>query len=556
MRSIRRPEAGAVAAAITTAIMLVTACAGEDRTTGACTACGTAVVAAVGEPQALLPPLVYETVARDISDRVFERLAELTPGGAPIDTAAYRPALAARWTRVDSLTWRFHLRPGARWHDGRPVTAADVVFSFDAYADSLLDAPARASIAGRVRAEAVDSATVVVRFTGPSPEQLFDAAWHVRVIPKHIWEAVPRAEWASDTAVARLVGSGPYRVSEWNRGASLTLVADTARSADARAGIGRLVWRFTADPDAALNLILSGEADLIENLGAPDRVARVATDSSLALHRYPAAVYGFLGFNLADARGRAHPILGDRSVRRALTMATDRNGMARALYGPEAHAPPGPMSGLLWIGEEGIDVLPYDTAAAARLFDEAGWLRAAGGMRRKGSTPLRVDVLVPTTSPARRQLAVMLQEAWRRIGVDVTVTAVDFPVFQERLGRGRFDSYVGAYLDEPTPRGLGEQWGRAGWDALNHGHYANPRFDSLLAAAGSLADPGSARAAYHAAFDTLAADAPAIFLYTPVQVAAVHRRIGNVTIDPYSWLSTVAAWRIDPAASTARDSMP
>src|SRR6187551_3219591 len=108
-----------------------------------CTGCTTLVVGAAGEPISLVPPLVVETIGRDISDLVFERLADLAPGGAPLDPSAYRPRLAERWERIDSLTWRFHLRPGARWHDGRPVTSGDVRFSFDAFSDSTIGAPAQ-----------------------------------------------------------------------------------------------------------------------------------------------------------------------------------------------------------------------------------------------------------------------------------------------------------------------------------------------------------------------------------------------------------------------------
>ena len=121
---------------------------GRDRP--ACARCGTVVVAATGEPSQLLPPLVGETVGRDIGDQVYERLADLAPGAAPIDSTAYRPALAERWERVDSLSWRFHLRPGARWQDGQPVTAEDVRFSFEAFGDSVLDAPARPYLAHRL----------------------------------------------------------------------------------------------------------------------------------------------------------------------------------------------------------------------------------------------------------------------------------------------------------------------------------------------------------------------------------------------------------------------
>ncbi|MBW8839944.1 MAG: hypothetical protein JF602_08850, partial [Gemmatimonadetes bacterium] len=192
------------------------------------------MVAAVGEPSTLIPPLVSETVGRDIGDQVFERLADLRPGAASIDSAAYEPALATRWERVDSLTWRFHLRAGARWHDGRPVTAGDVRFSFDAFSDSTIGAAAQSVLAGRVAIVPEDSATFLVRFTEPSPEQLYDATYHVRIIPAHVWSKIPRASWGADTALADLVGSGPYRVAQWQRGQFLTLAADSSYTPTAK----------------------------------------------------------------------------------------------------------------------------------------------------------------------------------------------------------------------------------------------------------------------------------------------------------------------------------
>ncbi len=511
-----------------------------------CPTCDQLVIAATGEPEALLPPLVYETVGRDISDRVYERLADLAPGGAPIDTGAYRPALAAHWERVDSLTLRFHLRPGARWHDGEPVTAGDVVFSFESYADSVLDTPARASLAGQLQASAEDSSTVLVRFSRAYPEQLYDATWHVRVIPAHIWRWQERSAWGSDTAVAHVIGSGPWRMGAWQRGQSLTLVADTAGGR--RTGVGTLLWRFAADPDAALNLVLSHEADLMEAVGAPERVARVAADSALRTLAYPAAAYGFLGYNLENSAARrlGGSALTDRAVRRALNMAVDRQAIARTVYGDGAKAPPGPMSQLLWVWDDSVATLPTDTAAAGRALDEGGWVRGAGGVRARAGRTLRFDILVPATSLGRRRLAELLQERWRLIGAEVTVTAVDFPVFQERLGQGKFDSYIGAWLDEPSPRGLADQWTAAGIGILNYGRYANPAFDRLFHEALGASDVLAARRAWRAALDTLNADAPALFLYAPVNVAAVSRRVQGFTIDPYSWLSGIGAVTAGP----------
>ena len=498
-----------------------------------CPDCERVVIAAVSEPSTLVPPLIYESVGRDISDQVYERLAYLKPGGSPIDAGAYRPGLAERWDRVDSLTWRFHIRPDARWHDGIPVLAEDVVFSFDAYSDSTLESGALSYLAGKVRAAADDSATVRISFTGQSPEQLYDATYHVRVMPRHVWDSIPRARWAADTNLAHLVGSGPYRIQNWQRGSFLTLAADTARTGEDGPSLRRAFWRFAPDPDAALNLILGHEADLMETVISEERARRVAADTSFRLVRYPAAGYGFLAFRVADETGRLHPILGNLELRRGLAQAVDRPTLARAVFGPDTKAPPGPMSQLLWIWDDNTTVIPYDSAQAREAIAKLKSRRQIGS----------VDILVPSTSATRRRLAVAVQEAWRRAGIPATVTTVDFPVFQERLAKGRFDSYIGAYLDEPSPRGLADQWTRAGWAALNYGHYANPVFDSLFTAASREGDVGRAKRKWGEAMDTLNADVPAIFLYALTNVAAVNRRLEDVEIDPYSWVSGLPAWK-------------
>jgi ABC-type transport system substrate-binding protein len=191
------------------------------------------------------------------------------------------------------------------------------------------------------------------------------------------------------------------------------------------------------------------------------------------------------------------------------------------------------MSQLLWIWDDNTKAIAFDSAQA----------RAAIAKVRAGRGLQSVDILVPSTSSTRRHLAVAIQEAWRRVGMPATVTTVDFPVFRERLAKGRFDSYIGAYLDEPSPRGLVDQWTRAGWARSNYGHYANPVFDSLMTGASREGDVGTAKRKWRETMDTLNADAPAIFLYALTNVAAVNRRIQKVEIDPYSWASGLRSWK-------------
>lgn len=525
-------------------LMVVVGLSACGRADAPCHDCGTVRIAAVREPSSIFPPLVFETVGRDIGDRVYERLAGFAAGGATIDPTAFRPALAVAWERVDSLTWRFHLRPGALWHDSVPVTADDVAFSFAAFADSTLETAAATALAG-VTAEALDSTTVLVRFPRSSPEQLYDATWHVRILPKHIWGSTPPASWASDTSIAHLVGSGPYRVSSWERGTTVTLdAAPTWRPVSA---IRRLIWRFTTDPEAALNLVLAHEAELLEQAGSPAQAQRAAGDTLLREFNYASAVYGFAAFKFAGANGKPDPRFSDRVVRQALTLSVDRLSIARAVFGGNASVPEGPVSRVQWIAGDGVITLPYDTAAAAAMLDSAGWRRDATGTRRRGAARLAFGLLVPSSSSNRKLLAEALQESWRRLGADVSIDAVDFPVFQQRLVEGRFDVYIGAYLDEPSPRGIVDQWTRAGWGALNYGRYANPVVDSLVGQALAASELPMARTRWREVLDSMNMDAPAIFLYTPEQTAVASRRITGVVIDPWSWLDGVERWGLEPA---------
>ncbi|HEV8151090.1 MAG TPA: peptide ABC transporter substrate-binding protein [Gemmatimonadales bacterium] len=504
-----------------------------------CARCETLVIAATGEPATLLPPLVGETVGRDVSDLIYERLAELPGGASPLDSSLYQAGLAERWERVDSLTLRFHLRQGALWHDGVSVTAGDVVFSFVAYADSSLDASARQALAGRLSASAPDDSTVLIRFRAPDPEQWYDATWHVRILPRHVWDSIPRSRWSSDTSVVHLIGSGPYRLEQWVKGQSLAL---ERASKDSPPTIQRVIWRFAGEQDAALNLLLSHEADLLESIGDSARVARVAADPSLTTLSYPSAVYGFLGFNLGESSTAPEREL---TVRRALALATDRPRAARGALGPGAVAPPGPMSRILWISDAGVSLPGYDTVTAGKLLDAAGWRTDPGHPRHRQGKLLAIDILVPGTSVARRNLAQILQEMWRKIGVSATITSVDFPVFQQRLRTHHFETYVGAWLDEPSPRQLADQWTTAGIGARNYGRYRNPVFDSLFRRAAEFrGTPTQAKAAWREALDTLNAAVPAIWLYNPTNVAGAAKRIEAIRIDPYSWLAGLRKWSL------------
>ena len=139
------------------------------------------VVATTGDADVLFPPVTTATIGINVSDLVFCRLAELRMGLNTVDDSGYRPVLARSWEHPDSLTIVFHLDPRARWQDGVPVTAGDVAYTFRVYRDPAVNAPLAPFLAAIDSVTATDSLTVRFRFRRWYPEQLYDAAYALRV---------------------------------------------------------------------------------------------------------------------------------------------------------------------------------------------------------------------------------------------------------------------------------------------------------------------------------------------------------------------------------------
>lgn len=539
-------------------VVCIITMAGCERR-GGCTGagCGTLINAAVAEPATLLPPSTDQIVASDIAEQLFLKLADVGMSLNTLGDDDFQPLLAQKWEWDGPLTLVFHLDPRARWQDGQHVTAADVEFTFNAYTDSLVGSPFRPKLQHIASVTQRDSLTAVFRFRERYPEMFYDAVYHMRILPAHILRPVPREQWRTAPFGRRpAVGDGPYRFVQWQAGASIELVADSTFFLG-RPGIRRLIWRFTPNLQVAVQQVIADQADVREQLVAPDNVKRARDAQQLATYSFRGNTYTYLDFNLRspDDSIKPHPLFGDRELRRALTMAVDRASLLKSTLDDLAKVPPGPMSQLLWIWDADTRQLPYDTAQANRRLTALGWRDHDGdGVRDKDGTPLAFHILVPTTSGLRRQYARLLQEQFRAVGVKVDIDELEPAVVSQRVGTGKFDTVIQSWGNDPSPSsGIMQTWTRAGFGGSNFGRYYSPDFERIVSRAVTASSRDQARPLWRSAIETLNADAPAVFLYAPDNVAAVHKRVENVQLRPDSWAALLRTWRIPPDRLIDRD---
>ncbi|OYV73573.1 MAG: hypothetical protein B7Z72_02205, partial [Gemmatimonadetes bacterium 21-71-4] len=517
---------------------------------------GTLVIAAPGDADNLLPPLSTTMVGRAVVDLVFDHLAEIGDAMNTFGDAGFTPRLARSWTWApDSTSIVFHLDPRARWHDGQPVRAGDVRFSLALAKNPKVASPFAQALANVDSATVLDSLDAKVWFHRHTPEEFFDVAYQLWIVPAHVYDTVPPEKLATSELARRPVGSGRFRFVSWQPGSRLEIQADTANFRG-RARLDRVIWAISPDNDASFAQVMSGQADLLEN-ATPDQLKAAAGHAGIRPFPWPSLQYAFMGMNFRSAkqRTRPNPFFADLRVRRAISMALDRRAMLHNVFDSLGAIGYGPFPRVLSTADTTLRIPRYDLAHAQALLDSAGWRTGPDSIRRKDGVPFEIRLIAPTSSAFRMSYAVLIQDALRKVGVKVDIDAAPFPVFFAKQTAGDFDAVLAGYSTDPDAAGAVQSWGTksiipAGGNYLS---YSDPTFDALVDSATASFNAAAARAYAVRAYQTIADDAPAVWLYDVLSVGLINTRFHEAPLRADGWWEHLADWTIPPAARIDRD---
>lgn len=507
-------------------VTLVFASACGERGVSSARTGGTLVIAAPSDADNLFPPLTITGQGRQVVDQVFDYLADVGPKLNTIGDDGFTARLADHWQWAPDSTWiAFHIDPRARWHDGKPVTASDVRFTFSLVTDSTLGSPVAATLGDIDSVTVRDPQTAVVWYRRRAPEQFFNFVYNLAILPEHVLRTIPAHSLAASEFARHPIGSGRFRFARWDAGARIELVSDSANYRG-RAKLDRVVWLVSPDMAAATTRLLAGEADFLEVVRGPT-VKQVAGAPTLRLLSGPSLDYGYLGFNLR------RPQFASRDVRRALSMAVDRDAMVRNVFDTLASVGIGPLTRALPTSD-GFATLRFDSAEAAKVLG--------------AHPPIAFRMLVPTSSAVRVQYATLLQAQYRKAGVAVTIEPLDVNAFAQRLEKGDFDAVLNAWHADPSPAAVQQAWGTGGLPprGANFTGYSNTAFDALVDSASRAFDPARARSYYRRAYALINADAPAVWLYESRSVSGLNRRVNVTGTRPDAWWAGLADWTVSP----------
>ena len=518
---------------------------------------GTLVIASPSDAGTIFPPHRFEAVGAAVMDQLYDRLAEIGDDLNTIGDKGFTPRLADKWEwSKDSLSIAFHVDPRARWHDGQPVRAADVRYSFQVVRDTTVASTAASEIESIDSVSVRDSLTAVVWYKHRRPEQFYDFVYQIYIIPEHVLKGVPAAQLRTSELTRKGIGTGRFRLARWEAGRRIELVADT-NNYRGRAKLDRVIWSIVPDAGAALAQVLSGQSDLMEIL-PPDQLPRIDSSKTVRSLPYPNLQYAYLGFNETDPRNpsRPHPLFGDPALRRALSMAVNRRAMLQNVFGAAGRLLYGPYPRSLAFADTTLPTPPYDTTKARALLDSLGWRQTSpDAVRQRNGQALRFSLMAPVSSKARMAYAVLIQEQMRRVGVQVDIEQLQANAVMDRQVKRNYDAVLVAQSTDPSPSGYKQQWGSGSIPPAGQNWiaYHDAAYDALLDSASATADPAKVRAQMRRAFQIQIQDAPAIWLYELPTIAAIQRRIHPAVTRADGWWAHLADWTIPPNERLPRD---
>lgn len=446
---------------------------------------GNLIAAIAGEPDQLDPHKTSAYFSFEVLENVYDTLVE------PDANLVMQPALAQSWqVSPDQLTWTFRLRPGARFHDGSPLTADDVVFSYRRIIDEELTNVDKFSAVADVSAP--DPATVVIRLDRPTPNLLTNIGGFKGMA------IVSRKNVESGQITTHPVGTGPFAFAGQRSGDSITLRANP----DYWAGppkIPGVTFRFISEPSTALSALQAGEIDWTDSVPT-QRVSQLESDDSINLAVTPSNDYWYLALNGAKAPWN------DVRVRQAIAYGIDREAIVQATsYGTAALNQLAIPEGNPWFTP--YDTYTYDIDKAKSLLHEAG------------AQPQNLDMLVTSEYPETVTAAQIIADNLEPLGITVNIRTVDFATWLDEQNNGNFDMLMMGWLGNIDPDDF--------YYAQHHSNgtsnaqkFSDPEVDRLLDA-GRVETDRDARADDYAKAASLIADNVSyIYLYNPSVIQA------------------------------------
>lgn len=480
-------------------------------------------------PDNLNPLLGTQTVVTDLSMFWAAYLFDWSDRNEFVPELAVRvPTLENGDISPDGLRITYHLRRGVKWQDGAPFTADDVIYTWRQMLNPRNLVVSRFGYDVISRIDKRNDYTIDVHLKkrfAPFVATFFTMANHTNcILPSHLLARYPDINHAAYNSLP--VGTGPFKIAKYEKGSSITFVANDSYWRG-RPKLRRIEYRIVESDNTLLTLVRTHEIDFYYR-AAENQAPSLRDIPGTRVVITPLTRFADLGLNAAN------PALADVRVRRALAHAIDRAALIKKVTHGVAMPGDSNQPPFFWAYNPKIARYPYDPQRAAELLDAAGWRVGADGIRVKNGRPLRLELVSFTGSATATGTEVFMQDAWRHVGVDVSIKNFSSSQLYATLGAGgieqsgkfdvAFENWANGSDPDDSILVRCDMAPSAGWNIY---HFCNRELDAAEDRAMSSYDRATRKAMYGRVQEIIASDLPFIVLWYQRQLDVVNTDFRN-----------------------------
>jgi peptide/nickel transport system substrate-binding protein len=476
---------------------------------------------------------------------LFDGLQSISAKGDNVPMLASAPPTVS----PDQLTFTFKLRPNLKWSDGQPITADDVVFTYN-----LIFSPDTKDYVSRYRAQlegylqsvtASDPQTIVFKFSKVLAN-FVDTHCRYGILPKHVLGSVsPKALNTHDFFTkGPTVSSGQFKFNRWDKGQQVVLERNDNYWGGA-SHLDQYIFKVVTDAVVLAQQLKTGELDV----GNPDpsQFDNLKTATNLTTLAFLRPSWDYYLFNLGP-NTKGSTLFGDKNVRKALHTALDRTAMAKAAYFGQAIPADSVEPPTTWAYNPNVTPkYSFDKSKAEQMLDAAGWAKGADGVRAKNGVKLSFELNTNAGNKVREQLIQIMQQQWHDIGVEAAPRPIAFQTLVTQLrATHTFDVILLGIAFGDTDPDQTTLWTTSGIGSggLNGMQYSNPQIDSMMAQALTTTDRTKRKPIYAQIQNIMADDLPAAILTVPNSLWGINNRVKNFNVGPYN-ISQGRPWMKD-----------
>ena len=486
----------------------------------------------IGDASNLIPILASDSPSHSVASMVYNGLVKYDKDMNIVGD------LAESWDISENgLVITFKLRKGVRWHDGKPFTAADVLYTYQVTTDPKTPTAYAGDFLKVKKAEALDDYTFRVTYDKPFAPALI--SWSSAVLPRHL---LAGKDITKSPLSRHPVGTGAYKFKEWVAGQKIVLVSNEDYF-EGRPYIDGRITRII--PDTA-TMFLELRAQNIGMMGLTPLQYTRQTDNNLfkenfSKYRYLAFAYTYLGYNLKN------PLFTDKRVRQAISYAVNKDeivsgvllGLGKPATGPYKHG--------TWAFNDKVKIYNYDPTKARDLMKQAGWTDTnKDGILEKDGRPFEFEILTNQGNETRQKCAEIIQRQLKEIGITAKIRIVEWSAFvTDFINKRRFDAVILGWTIPLDPDAY-DVWhsSKTAPEELNFVSYNNSEADEMLDRGRSTFNQAERKKYYDRFQEILAEDQPYTFLYVPDELIIISRRFRGVEPAPIGIGHNIIKWYV------------